>query len=114
MALVFDDGLLDSTDLLALSLVAIIMENTGTLNAQAIVFAEIIGALADAGIDITDLFSEPDSFLADLFEAARSYELSLAEIEDIRLALEDFLLDGNLDPFEKAMLRDMVAAAMAG
>ena len=114
MALAFDDGLLDSTDLLAVSLAAIILEDTGTLNDQAIIFAEMIGALADAGVDVTDLFSEPDSFLADLFEAVRGYELSLAEIEDIRFALENFLLDGELDPLEKAVLRDMVAAATAG
>ena len=69
MDLAFDDGFLDSNDLVALSFVAILLQNSGAINDQAIVFAEIIGLLADAGLDLEEILAEPDSFLVDLFEA---------------------------------------------
>ena len=113
LALAFDDGLLNSSDLLALSLAAEILEETGNLDQRAIVFAEMIRSLSDSGLDVTGLFAAPDSFLLALFEAVQGHELTLAEIEDIRFALENFLIDHHLDEFERAVLEEMVAAAMA-
>ena len=111
LALAFDDGTLSSNDLIALSIVARLLVDTGEVSDQAVVLAEIVALLGANGIDAVDVLSEPGNFLVALAEALQGADLSLEEIQGIQSALELFLLDGHLDPFEKEILASMVEEA---